>query len=281
MLAGQAAGLYNVGFPAYSQAVSYYESLLGRGGRAGANVATAPAAEGIAQNYQGAQTSLLSGYLRGGARDQALADLERSKAADIAHLTTGVQPQAASALAQAGLGGATAGLGGTAESANLYGGLLQNQTQQSQFATTLAENQRQFNLNLQLQRDALAKMNTGGGGGQNVALAQQALDEQKREFDAQLAAQKQQQTNQSHLALGSTIGTLVGGLFGSALGPAGKAGGSAVGGGIGGLFGGGGSSTTGRGGGKGATGPSQGYALSPLYSVPTDTSSSSSAGGFE
>lgn len=102
-------GLYDQSLPMFQQAGNYYKTLLS-GNRAAMNQATAGPAAQITSTYRGAQRSLLGSTIRGGARDTALAELNRDRAASLAGLHTGVQPMAAGALAGLGGQGMTMGL---------------------------------------------------------------------------------------------------------------------------------------------------------------------------
>lgn len=221
LLSGQGESLFNVGFPAYTEAINYYRILLGKGGRSAAQAAVAPSAEGIAQAYEGAKTSVGTGYLRGGAKDAAIADLTRAQSGDTARLVAGVQPGAASALVGAGLAGTQAGQQGEAAGASAYGGLLATQVQDRQFQTTLREQIRQFDVSIATQVDLANKARAAGleAAAMQADLARQQLEEQKRQFEAQLAfqqqqarTQQQQYSSQQKTGTGLAIGQLLVGL---------------------------------------------------------------------
>lgn len=101
---GYAKDQYNLASPAYGQALTYYQRLLG-GNRAQMNLATAGARAGVNDLYRGALGSLTRGRMRGGERDLATAQLQRDRVGKLAQLTTGVQPMAAEALGKLGLSG--------------------------------------------------------------------------------------------------------------------------------------------------------------------------------
>ena len=101
--------LADTSLPYFQQAGNYYQTLL-RGNRGAMNQAVAGPAAQIGATYRGAQSSLLSSTLRGGARDTAMANLNRDRAASLAGLTTGVQPMAANQLAGMGQQGLSMGM---------------------------------------------------------------------------------------------------------------------------------------------------------------------------
>jgi hypothetical protein len=89
------------GLGSVNHAQSYYGTLLG-GNRAQMGLATAAPRASITDTYRGAERGLEHGGVRGAVGDMAKAELSRDKASKISGLTTGVQPQAASALADIG-----------------------------------------------------------------------------------------------------------------------------------------------------------------------------------
>lgn len=105
------------------QAGNYYSTLL-RGGRAAMANATAGPRAAITDVYRGAESNLERSGVRGAQRDVATAELGRERASRISSLVTGVQPGAASALAE--MGGQQMGLGGQLSQAggSIYGNLL-------------------------------------------------------------------------------------------------------------------------------------------------------------
>lgn len=108
---GQAIGL---GLPAARKAVGYYQTLLG-GNRAAMAQATAAPRAAITDTYRGAEANLDRSGVQGASRMRAEAELSRDRAAQIAGLTTGVQPAAAAALSS--LGPTLTGQGATSTSA--------------------------------------------------------------------------------------------------------------------------------------------------------------------
>ncbi len=119
-----------MGAPAYGKAVDYYSTLLG-GDRAKMQQAVAPAAGQISDTYRGAQANLERMGIRGGGRDQAMAELNRQQAGQLGQLTVGMQPMAAQQLGQLGqqgMGFAAQGLQGLSSAGNLYSSLLGQQT---------------------------------------------------------------------------------------------------------------------------------------------------------
>src|SRR5262245_4556493 len=136
-LFGQAGQLSKQGINTLQQPINYYQSLLS-GNRAAMSGAVAPAVAQITGNYRGAGRALEHSGLRGAARDVASADLNRQRVSQIAGLTTGVQGDAAKALAGMsemqinaanplyGAGTSLAGTGGSlyGNAGNIYGNLL-------------------------------------------------------------------------------------------------------------------------------------------------------------
>lgn len=94
---GYAKDQYNLSAPAYQQAMTYYQRLLG-GNRALMSQAVAGPSAQINDLYRGAESGLMRGTARGGERDLAEAQLNRDRVGKLAGLTTGVQPMAADAL---------------------------------------------------------------------------------------------------------------------------------------------------------------------------------------
>jgi hypothetical protein len=123
-LGGIGETLYGQGQGTLGRATSYYETLLGRGGRGAMESAVAPAAESISDLYGGMSKSLEGSNVRGGVRDLALAEAEREKRGKISRLTAGVQPGAAAALGNIGRFQTGAGIGATGQSGGIYADLL-------------------------------------------------------------------------------------------------------------------------------------------------------------
>ena len=95
--------LTGTGLPAVNKSLSYYQTLLS-GSRPAMALATAGPRAAITDTYAGAQRNLDRAGVQGASRMEAEADLGRQRAAQIAGLTTGVQPAAAGALMQGGQG---------------------------------------------------------------------------------------------------------------------------------------------------------------------------------
>lgn len=122
---GVAKQLLGVGLPAAGRTAGYYSTLLG-GDRAAMRAATAGPRGAIEDTYRGAARGIERSGLRGGSRDQALAELAREGAGKVAGLTSGVQPMAAEGLGN--LAGSLIGQGG----ANLGNSALTGQSLLSQ-----------------------------------------------------------------------------------------------------------------------------------------------------
>lgn len=127
-IAGKLGGigdiLYGQGAGTLGRATSYYETLLGRGGRGAMESAVAPAAESISDLYGGVSRSLEGSNVRGGVRDLALAEAEREKRGRISRLTAGVQPGAAAALGDIGRFQTASGIGATGGAGGIFSDLL-------------------------------------------------------------------------------------------------------------------------------------------------------------
>ena len=122
-LSGMGNLLYGRGTMGMDRPRTYYETLMGRGGRAAMQSAVAPTAESIAQSYKGLTRGLEGGYVRGGVRDLALAEAEREKTGAISRLTAGVQPAAAAALESIARYETSAGLGVKGQAGSIYSSL--------------------------------------------------------------------------------------------------------------------------------------------------------------
>lgn len=123
-LGGVGETLYGQGQGSLGRASSYYETLLGRGGRGAMESAVAPAAESISDLYGGVSRSLEGSNVRGGVRDMALAEAEREKRGKISRLTAGVQPGAAAALGDIGRFQTATGVGATGQAGGIYSSLV-------------------------------------------------------------------------------------------------------------------------------------------------------------
>jgi hypothetical protein len=124
--AGSAATSLMTGAKPYlKNAGSYYQTLL-NGNRAAMAQATAAPRAQLQEAYRGAATGLAQSGIRGAAKDVLAGNLQRQGAGQIAGLTTGVQPAAATALGALGsdMAKTAAPLYGTA--GNIYSNLLNN-----------------------------------------------------------------------------------------------------------------------------------------------------------
>lgn len=103
--------------PALQQALRYYSTLAGAGGRAGINQMLAPQIGQVTDYYRGAERGLSARMAPGPQRDRAIADLYRQKAGQLGMMP--MQARAGANQALAGLGEsinsqALSGLGGAA-----------------------------------------------------------------------------------------------------------------------------------------------------------------------
>lgn len=170
LLSGQGKGLYDVGMPAYTTALNYWNAIVG-GSPAAATAAIAPEAQQMSQVYGGARRGIEAGSLRGGARETALTQLGQQGAGAIANLIPAKREAAAGNLAAAGLGGAQLGAGIEGTAGQLYGAVNQAEAQNRQFAIS-AEQANRF-------------------GGASLLLQNKGLDIQKALGFASLDLQKQ------------------------------------------------------------------------------------------
>jgi hypothetical protein len=132
--AGSAAASLMTGAKPYlKNAGNYYQTLL-NGNRAAMAQATAAPRAQLQEAYRGAKTGLAQSGIRGAAKDVLAGNLERQGAGQIAGLTTGVQPAAATALGNLGteMSKTAAPLYGTA--GNIYSQLLNNSSYNKQQA---------------------------------------------------------------------------------------------------------------------------------------------------
>lgn len=133
--------------PAMSKAMEYYSTLAG-GNRGQMQAAIAPQVGQINSSYLGAERGMLSRMAPGAQRDSALADMYRQRAGQIGDLSVGARKEGVQGLAQMGqqmygnaMSGFGAASGALSGAAGTYGG-----------AAALAQNQNQFDANLQQQK---------------------------------------------------------------------------------------------------------------------------------
>lgn len=267
LLQGQGQGAFNIGSQAYSDAIRYYQTLLG-GNRAAMASAVAPTAEAIREQGQGTEQRTRAALGRSGAADAAIAAQAQNEASQIAQVTRGVQPGAAAALASGGATGMQIGGGleqaaggfydralssltqhrqfeeGLGESSKQFGaGLTEGsrqfganiEEQSRQFSAQLAEQVRQGNMSAEQASAALALQQTMFNS--EYALKLQQYQEAIRQFDEQMRLQRDQMRYQRNRSTGSGIGALIGTGVGAAFGgPAGATLGSTIGGTAGSLF---------------------------------------------
>ena len=118
----QGAEMFSQANPWYQKAGGYYSALMS-GDRGKMAQATQGPRGMINDQYAGAERGLQRSGLTGGARDLAYANLLRGRSADVAGLTSGVQPQAAQALSGLASLGFGQGLGASGQAGNAYGNL--------------------------------------------------------------------------------------------------------------------------------------------------------------
>lgn len=132
-LGTQGSQMFGLGLPALQGSTNYFSTLL-NGSPAALSAATAGPQRALTQQLAGGKLALQQSGIRGGARDLAMAQLTRDNAASRAGLTTGVQPGAASALANIGSTATGQGITATGNSGNLWGNLLQTAFEQRKYA---------------------------------------------------------------------------------------------------------------------------------------------------
>jgi len=160
-LGRQGEQAFDTGFgQGYEPAMGYFRSLA-RGGNA-AQVATAGPRAQITDAYRGANTALDKNLMDPAQKAQAQAGNARDVAAQVSRLTAGVQPMAYSQLANMGMQGMELGGRSTAQSGGLYGGLLQQGSDDRHKGN---EEQRQSGSAFGgLFRDLMGGLNFGGSG---------------------------------------------------------------------------------------------------------------------
>lgn len=117
---------FGTGMGQLRSTIDYYRTLLD-GSRAARMNAVSGETQDVAQAYQGADVAA-GKNLRGGERDQAMAENSRAKAGQISRLVTGVRPGAAQALSGIGSGLVGAAQGFEGQAGNIQGNLLGNST---------------------------------------------------------------------------------------------------------------------------------------------------------
>lgn len=234
-LQGEGQGLYNVGMPAYTQALNYAQQILG-GNQAAAQRAVGPTEQNIADIYAGQKKAIEASGLRGGARDTAIAQAMQGQARDTGNLLPQMQTQMFQTAGQLGLAGAQAGGQFQQSAAGLNAEVAQLYQQQGQFAIQ-AEQANRFgigqlnvaNRGLDIQQalgNAAIDLQQQGINNQ-ASQYQQSFAEQQRQFNQQfdwtkyyqqtlLQMQQQQLRQQQEAAQGNKWGQLLGSGLGVA-----------------------------------------------------------------
>lgn len=193
--------VFGASFPAYKQGIDYYSRLLGKGGRGAMQAATAPAAEQLQAGTEGVLRGIGSGYLAGGAKEQAELQAKLQGSGEVARLTQGVQPGAAAALIGAGEAGLPQALAGGNSAAGVLSGTA-NLAVQSRLQQEGLDLQRELGFaGLDLESDKLALQRDLGFAGLDLSYAQlaqsadqfrQSLGLQREQFGQGLAWQQNQ-----------------------------------------------------------------------------------------
>lgn len=135
--AQQGGALFGAAMPSVMSTLDYYRTLID-GSRAARMSAVSGETQDASQAYQGADAAVKKN-LRGGERDEALANNATARAGAVSRLVTGVRPNAAAALGglSEGLVGQSAGFAGQA--GQIRSGLLNNETNNRQQAFQAGE----------------------------------------------------------------------------------------------------------------------------------------------
>ncbi len=222
LLSQGGSGLLDTGRAGYSDAMRYYSDILsGNAGRATA--AVAPQSEQLQKLGAGARSQVESSYLRGGAKDKALANVQQGTQNAADSLVINARPEAANALMSGGIAGANAGTGALGTGGSLLNQLTGMGQQNDQFYANLNQQDRQFGSDLDLRRSlgfggldlqrmlGLGDLDLRGIGlNQNYALGQGGLDLQRLLGLSALDLQKLQMQQQGKQNLGQGIGGLLG-----------------------------------------------------------------------
>ncbi|HXU05481.1 MAG TPA: hypothetical protein VN903_31195 [Polyangia bacterium] len=130
--------LFNFGFPQLQKTAGYYGALLG-GNRQAVTQALAPTVEHIGETYKGAERNLTR-MAPGAGRDEAAADLNRQKAAQIGGLPIAARSEAATALTGMGQSATGSGISATQSAGGLYDSALVSQRYNDQQQYQLGSN---------------------------------------------------------------------------------------------------------------------------------------------
>lgn len=238
-LSGSSESLYNVGLPAYTSAIDFWQKLM-NGDRAAMQGAVAPTAELLREQSQGLEGAITAGGQRGGGTEYGIDKVKQETAAAIAGLTVGQQKEAANQLMGGGLAGMSQASNTMGQAGSMYNGMLNYLGQDRQFGEQMALNADQFNANMDFNEwsklgdweQATAAMTL------NKFLADRSFTEMVRQFDLnrefqvmdyktqtdfrnkQWAQQQRQQAAQQRQAKGQGIAQLImqGGMTAATMG---------------------------------------------------------------
>ena len=163
-LLGQGQQLMGAGLPGVQASQNYFQTLLS-GNRAAQQQAVGSSVANVSDVYRGAARGVGRSGLVGSARDEALAELSRGRAGQIAGLTSGVQPMAAQQLASTGLGAIQAGTGPSLAASSIFGQLLNDARSQRENANAAQAQAGQSagQLIFGALQNGASKMGRGGG----------------------------------------------------------------------------------------------------------------------
>lgn len=128
----QGGSLFGIGAPLLQAASGYWRKLL-EGNKNALIEATAPERNAIEESALGADRSIEAGPLRGGSRDYARAELNRTKFGMLGMLVPGARRAAAEAGGNLGMSVAGAGAQTTANAGSMFSTLYGNQERARQF----------------------------------------------------------------------------------------------------------------------------------------------------
>ena len=138
-LMGYADKTYNLAQPALNKAMGYYSTLAG-GNRAAINQTLAPQLAQLSDSYKGSANAIHN-QLRGGARDYALAELNRGQAGQAGMMPMQARTGAMASLAGMGMGLAQQGQGWASNATSALNGAAGTAGQMGTLATGMERDQ--------------------------------------------------------------------------------------------------------------------------------------------
>lgn len=163
----QGQQLSQMSLPQLASLSKYNQAILGNN-KAAVTSAIAPQAQQMAEVQQGARRGLEASGLRGGAKQQALAESARLNAGQIANLIPQAQQQARGETMQLGLGGQQLAQSAMGQAGQLFGGAQQAEQSNRQFGIGAEQANRQLGGALTMQQLMAALQ----GRGQDISFGQ-------------------------------------------------------------------------------------------------------------